>query len=809
MFRNYLKVAFRNLWKNKGYSAINIFGLAVGLATCLLILLFVWDEFSFDRFHEKADRIYRIDSDIKFGGSAMRIAVSSDPMGATLKKDYPQVEQYTRIYASSGAKLLKKDDAYINEEKIAYADSTFFDVFSFPLISGNPKTALNDPNTAVVSESAAIKYFGTTQAVGKVIETNDKVNYKVTAVMRDMPKNSHFIFDVLLSMDNVRYDFGNYLSHNFHTYIVLKKGADPADFKRIFKEVLDKYVLPQARAFMPVKSMEEFESTGNYLRYSLMPMTDIHLRSDKFPELAVNGSEQNVFIFSAVAFFILLIACINFMNLSTARSANRAKEVGIRKVLGTERSTLIRQFLTESTLVAFISLLIALLITLFILPFFNDLSGKSLTIQSLFQPGFLPILLLLPIVVGFLAGSYPAFYLSSFQPITVLKGKLAGGFRKSSFRSGLVVVQFTATIFLIIATIVVYSQLSYIQNRKLGFSKDQVLMVDNAYVLGNQADAFKQEILKLSGVQMGTLSAFLPVSSSSRSDNTYSKEAVMDPASGLNMQTWEIDHDYLKTLGMELVRGRNFSKEFGTDSSAIIINETTAKILGYPDPIGKNIYYSTDGSGGSVAPLQIIGVVKNFNFESLHHNVGPLCFRLGKSTGIASFKVSTKNVRELVTKVEATWKKMAPGMPFSYRFLDDAFDNMYRAEQRMGKLALGFSILAIVVACMGLFGLATYAAEQRIKEIGIRKVLGASVSGIVEMLSVDFIKLVLVSALIAFPIAWWAMDKWLTNFAYRIDIKWWVFLVAAAISIFIALVTTSFQAIRAALMNPVKSLRTE
>ncbi len=807
MFRNYLKVALRNLWKNKGYSAINIIGLAVGLATCLLILLFVWDELSYDRFHEKADRIYRVDSDIKFGGSALRIAVSSDPMGATLKRDYPQVEQYTRIYASSGAKLLKKDDAYINEEKIAYADSTFFDVFSFPLISGNPKTALNDPNTAVVSESAAKKYFGTTQAVGKIIETNDKVNYKVTAVMKDMPKNSHFIFDVLLSMDNVSYTFGNYLSHNFHTYIVLKKGANPADFKRIFREVLDKYILPQARAYMPVKSMEEFESTGNYIRYSLMPMTDIHLKSDKFPELAVNGSEQNVFIFSAVAFFILLIACINFMNLSTARSANRAKEVGIRKVLGTERSTLIRQFLTESTLVAFISLLFALLITLLILPFFNDLSGKSLTIKSLFQAGFLPVLITIPLVVGFLAGSYPAFYLSSFQPITVLKGKLAGGFKKSSFRSGLVVVQFTATIFLIIATIVVYSQLDYIQTRKLGFSKDQVLMVDNAYVLGEQAEPFKQEVLKLSGVQIGTLSSFLPVSSSSRSDNTYSKEAVMDATSGLNMQTWEIDYDYLKTLGMELVTGRNFSKEFGTDSNAVIINETTAKILGYPNPVGNNIYYSSDGS--SVMPLHIIGVVKNFNFESLHHNVGPLCFRLGKSTGIASFKVSATNVKELVNKVETTWKKMAPGMPFSYRFLDDAFDNMYRAEQRMGKLALGFSILAIVVACMGLFGLATYAAEQRIKEIGIRKVLGASVSGIVEMLSVDFIKLVLVSALIAFPIAWWAMNKWLMNFAYRIDISWWIFLVAAAVALFIALTTISYQAIRAALMNPVRSLRTE
>jgi putative ABC transport system permease protein len=807
MFRNYLKVAFRNLWKNKGYSAINIIGLAVGLATCLLILLYVWDELSFDKFHEKAERIYRINADIKFGGSELRLTVMSDPMGATLKKDYPQVEQYARIYASSGSKLLKKDASYINEQNVAYVDSTFFDVFSFPLIAGNPKSALNDPNTAVVSESAAIKYFGTTQAIGKVLETDEKVNFKVTAVMKDMPRNSHFIYDVLLSMDNVNYPFGTFLSHNFQTYILLKEGANPDDFKRIFREVQTKYVLPEARAYMPVKSMEEFESTGNYLRYSLMPIKDIHLKSDRFPELGVNGNEQNVFIFSAVAFFILLIACINFMNLSTARSSNRAKEVGIRKVLGTEKSTLIRQFLTESTMVSFISMFIALLFTLFILPFFNDLSGKSLTIRSLFQPGFLPFLIIIPIIVGFLAGSYPAFYLSSFQPITVLKGKLASGFKKSNFRNGLVVVQFTATIFLIVATIVVYSQLSYIQTRKLGFNKEQVLIVDNTYVLGSQAMPFKEEVLKVSGVESGTLSSYLPVSSSSRSDNTYSKEATMDPASGLNMQTWLIDYDYLKTMGMEMLSGRGFSKDYGTDSNAIIINETTAKLLGYPDPIGKNIYYSPDGK--TVVPFPIIGVVKNFNYESLRQTVGPLCFRLRESTGSVSFKINTTDIKGLVKNVESAWKRMAPAMPFSYRFMDDAFDNMYRAEQRMGKLALAFSILAIVVACMGLFGLATYAAEQRIKEIGIRKVLGASVSGIVEMLSLDFMKLVLVSAVIAFPVSWWAMNKWLTNFAFRIDISWWIFLVAAAIALFIALTTISYQAIRAALMNPVKSLRTE
>lgn len=807
MIRNYIKVALRNLWKNKGYSAINIFGLALGLATCLLILLYVWDELSFDRFHEKADRIFRVQSDIKFGGSDLKLAVSSDPMGQTLKNDYPEVEQYTRIYASEGTMLLKKDGAFISEPKIAFADSTFFDVFSFPLLAGNARTALNDPNTCVISASAAVKYFGTKDAIGKVLERDNKTNFKVTAVMKDMPQNSHFRFDVLLSMDNVEYRMGNFLSHNFHTYLVLKDKKDAAKFGKIFTDVTNKYVLPQAKMLMSINSMDEFEKSGNRLRYYLMPLADIHLRSDCFPELGVNGSSQNIYIFSAVAFFILLIACINFMNLSTARSANRAKEVGIRKVLGTERKTLVAQFLTESTVVALIGLVIALVITFFVLPFFNDLSGKQLTAKSLFHPGFLPFLVTIPAAVGLIAGSYPAFYLSSFQPITVLKGKLSGGFRKSSFRSALVVIQFSATIFLIVATIVVYSQLSYIQKRKLGYNKDQVLVIDNTYVMGNSAEAFRQEVLKQPGVVGGTLSSYLPVENSSRSDNTFSKEAVMDPNSGLNMQVWSIDYDYLKTLGMELKAGRGFSRDFGTDSNAVIINETTAALLGYEDPVGKSIYYTGDGTG--LKPMLIIGVVKNFHFQSLRQTIGPLCFVLGESRGTASFKVDTRDIKSLIAGVEATYKKMAPGMPFSYRFLDESFDQMYRAEQRMGKLALSFSILAILVACMGLFGLATFAAEQRTKEIGIRKVLGASVNGIVEMLSRDFVKLVIVAAAIALPLSWWFMNKWLMNFAFRIQIQWWVLPLAAVIALVIALGTVSYQAIRAALMNPVKSLRTE
>lgn len=807
MIRNYIKVAFRNLWKNKGYSAINIIGLAVGLASCLLIFLYVWDELRYDRFHEKADRIIRVHSAIRFGGSDLNLAVASDPMGASLKQDVPQVEEFTRIYASEGAMLIKKGEVFISEPRIAYVDSTFFRVFSFPLLQGDPNTALNDPNTCVISAAAAVKYFGSVDAVGKVIERNDKTAFKVTAIMKDMPSNSHFRYDILLSMDNVNYNFGNYLSHNFHTYILLRNKEGIAAVEKAIPAFVNKYVIPQAKLFTGIKSLEEFEKAGNRLSYSLMPLKDIHLNSTSFPELGVNGNKQNVYIFSAVAFFILVIACINFMNLSTARSANRAKEVGIRKVLGTDRKILISQFLTESTLVSLIGLAIAILITALVMPMFNDVAGKELTVKSLFMPGFLPLLLLIPIVVGLMAGAYPAFYLSGFQPISVLKGKLAGGFKRSRFRSALVVIQFAATIFLIVATIVVYNQLRYIRSQNLGFNKDQVLIVDNAYVLGDKVAAFRNEALRQPGITAGSISSYLPVENSSRSDNTYSKEAVMTSGSGLNMQTWYVDEEYLKVMGMSMKAGRFFSREFQTDSNAMVINETTEKLLGFDNAVGKNLYFS-DGNEATKT-YQIIGVVKNFNFESLRQKVGPLCFMLGQSSGAVSFRINTKEVEGLVGYLEKQWKAMAPAMPFSYRFLDDSFDQMYRAEQRMGKLALIFSILAILVACMGLFGLATFAAEQRTKEIGIRKVLGASVQGIVEMLSLDFVKLVLFAAAIALPLSWWFMQKWLMNFAFRVNIQWWVLPLAALIALVIALGTVSYQAIKAALMNPVKSLKTE
>lgn len=811
MFKNYIKIAFRNLGKNKAFSAINIAGLAIGIGCFVLIALYVMDELSFDRFNKKGERIYRISADIKFGGAETRYPFTSDMMGQIFKKDFPEVEDYTRIYTSNGSKLIKKGNQFINEEKVGHADSTFFNIFTLPAIAGDTKTALNEPNTVVITETTAKKYFGTTNAVGKVVETNDndKTLYKVTAVIKDIPSSSHFNFDFIFSMKNVDYGWGEIMSHNFYTYLLLKPGTDVKAFeKKSLDQYVDKYVLPEANQVMGISSMEEFERSGNKLTYSLTPMLDIHLYSGRPFELSAGGNIQYVYIFSLVAVFILLIACINFMNLTTARSANRAKEVGIRKVLGTDKKNLVAQFLSESTIMAFISALLGIGIVFLALPLFNSVAGKSMQPGNLFTPVFILFLVILPFVVGLISGSYPAFFLSSFKPIQVLKGKLKTGGVNSGLRSGLVVFQFVTSIVLIIGTIIIYRQLNYIQSKNLGYSKEQVLIINDAYTLGKNAETFKQEMLQQPGVVNGTLSGYLPTPSG-RSDNLFSKSPQLDVKNGFTMQEWSVDYDYINTLGMELVAGRNFSKDFGTDSSAVILNETTAKSLGYDDPIGKSVYSIYNPETNETRKYTVIGVLKDFHFESLKRDIGKLGLFLRRSTGLASFKISTANAPQIIKAAEQRWKAISPQMPFNYKFLDAEFNHVYDAEQRVGKIALSFAVLAILIACLGLFGLAAYIAEQRTKEIGIRKVLGASATSLVAMLSKDFLKLVLISSIIAFPLAWWSMKSWLQDFAYRIDISWWVFVAAGVIAILIALITVSFQAIKAAMANPVKSLRTE
>jgi putative ABC transport system permease protein len=813
MLKNYLLVAWRNLRRNRTFSFINITGLAVGLGCFLLISLYVLDELSYDRYYDKAGNIYRINMDARWGGQELHVAESSDMMGPLLKKDYPEIQDYTRIYHHSGdTKLIRKGNEFITETRAAYVDSTFFNVFAFPAIEGNTKIALNDNHTVVITRSAAERYFGSANnAVGKMLtvqEHGQEVPYKVNAVIEDIRDNTHFHFDLLFTMKSLDYKWGQIGNINFHTYLSLKPGTKATTFSNKFQEFIKNYELPALKDFQ-IYSMADLERSGNRINFSLIPVTKIHLYSDRQggEEFEPSGNIQYVIIFSAVALFILLIACVNFINLTTARSAGRAREVGIRKVLGTERKKLIVQFLTESTLMVVISLLIGIAIAALALPVFNSLSGKTMTFTSFFSPVILPLLIALPIIVGLLAGSYPAFFLSGFKPIEVLKGRLKAGTNSGRLRSALVVFQFTTSIVLIIATIVVYRQLNYIQTRDLGFNKDQVLIINGTGALGNSAQVFKREVAQMQGVKSGTLSSYLPVSKSARNKYNIFKTPVQSPSNSFNIETWAIDDSYIPTIGIKLLKGRNFSPDFKTDSSAVIINETAAKILGYDDPTGKNIYTFNDAGLPTTYP--IVGMVKNFNYETLHNEVQPLMFVLQRSTGLASFKVSPQDLNSLIAQIKNKWTALAPGVPFSYRFLDDSFNEMYQSEQRVGKISMIFSVLAILISCLGIFGLATFIAEQRIKEIGIRKVLGASIQGIVKLLSADFMKLVLIAFVIAAPFAWWIMNKWLQDFVYRINFSWWIFVAAGVAAMMIALLTVSYQAIRAAMTNPVRSLRTE
>jgi len=808
MFRNYLKIAWRNLRKQRGFTLINISGLAIGLASCLLITLYILDELSYDQFHAKANRIYRINSDVKFGGNDMHMAVSPAPVGPTLKKDYPQVEQFVRLH-QRGTWLVKRPGSTnsLREENITFADSTLFDVFTLPLVSGNPKRALTEPNTLVISEAAAQRHFGNQDPMGQTLTFDNKTGYKVTGVMRNMPTNSHFRADFFLAMVSDDYEWGDWLSNNHHTYVLLREDIDYKQFDKNMDAVVDRYVGPQA--FLVVgATMSQIRKAGNHFRLWMIPLTDIHLHSKQTIELAPNSDIQYVYIFSAVVLFILLIACINFMNLATARSANRAKEVGVRKVLGSDRQQLIGQFMAESVLMTFLAMTLALVLVAVALPFFNDVANKDLTINSLASPYLLLTIILLPLVVGVLAGSYPAFFLSSFRPISVLKGKVSVSFKSAGLRSSLVVFQFMMSVILIIGTIIVYRQITYIQTKNLGFNRDRVMTINDVNAMGKQAEVFRQEVLRLPGVVSGSISGYLPTPSN-RSDNAFFPEGEINQKKAVSMQSWGVDHDYVKTLGMQIVQGRDFSRDFGADSSGIILNESAAKLFGGKNIIGKSILQPIDNQFKSFKKYTVLGVIKNFHYESLRQTIGALSLVLRPNTGAVSFRLSSTNLPTLMKQIENKWKQAATGQPFNYSFLDDDFDRMYRSEQRVGTIALIFALLAILISCLGLFGLAAFMAEQRTKEIGVRKVLGASVVSIVTLLSKDFLKLVLIAIVIASPIAWYAMHRWLQDFAYKIDIEWWVFALAGLLAVSIALLTVSVQSVKAALMNPVTSLRSE
>jgi putative ABC transport system permease protein len=818
MLRNYLTIALRNLSKHRFYTFLNIMGLAVGLAACLVIVLFVIHELSYDKHHLNAARIYRVNGEIKFGGNHWKLAVSPAPMAETFLHEFPEVENAVR-FRSRGSYLVKVSETAdnIKEDHVIWTDSSFFKIFTVPVLQGNAYSALKDPNTVAISRNVANKLFPDGNALDQTIIMDNRWPMKVTAVFEDMPETGHFKFDILISMAGLDEAKGTvFLSNNFQTYLLLKEGADPKALQAKFPAFIIKFMGPQiAQVLGNEFTLDKFAEAGNKIDYTLMPLTEIHLHSDRTGEFRPNSDITYVYLFTAIALFILVIACINFMNLSTARSSNRAKEVGVRKVMGSLRSHLVRQFLTESVLLSLFSFVLAIALAYLFVPVFNTLSQKTLALP-LNDPGFYGIVLLASLTVGFMAGLYPSFFLSAFKPVNVLKGNVSLGMKSGFIRSSLVVFQFVISIFLIIGTITVYRQLNYIQHKKIGFEKDQVLIVHDAYALKDKLQVFKDEVKKNNFILSGTISGFLPVNGW-RTDNTHWPEGVQPTQDNMvGMQSWDVDYDYVKTFGMNMKLGRFFSEEFPSDSGAVVLNETAVRLFNFEgDPIGKRISTfsgnNPDGSPdiNSIISFTVVGVVENFHYESLKHNISPLGLFLRKSNGSVAFRFESKNTQDVIAAVEKTWKELAPGQPFQYSFLDQDFGNLYSTEQRLGKTFAVFAGLAIFIACLGLFGLTAFTAEQRTKEIGIRKVLGASVSSIIFLLSKEFGKLIIIAFVLAAPVAWYSVNWWLKNYTYKAEIGVVVYLMAGLAAFLIAWITMSFQSFKAAASDPVKSLRSE
>ena len=803
MFKNYFKIAFRNLWRNKGFSAINIFGLAIGLAVCLLITLFVIDELSYDKYNVNADRIYRVTSDFKVNGSVFLDRESPASMAATMVKEYPNIEMAARL-KNNGKILVKKDNQTLIEDNSYYADANLFKVFTLPMIAGDPKTALNEPHSLVINENIAIKYFNTLDVIGKTIRIDNTTDYKITGVIKNMPAQSHLHFSFIKAIsERADRNETQWTSENSMTYLVARKGVSQKEIDADLREACKKYAEPELKQFIHT-TIADLDQKGDHFRFVTIPLTKINLYSEVTHEREPSGNIQYVYMSIVIAVLILLIACVNFMNLSTARSAGRSKEVGVRKVLGSNRGSLVYQFLVESIVTSFIALAIAWVIASLLLHYFNQLAGKQISLNLLANAWILPALLSATLIIGLIAGAYPAFFMSAFQPIQVLKGKLSAGFKNSFLRNGLVVFQFVTVIVLIVGTLVIYSQLNYIRNKTLGYNREQVMVLQNIYSLGEHSKSFKENVLKLAGVKSATLSGSLPTTINEDTE-VYGKDASMSSGQSVGLETWYIDEEYIPTLGMQMADGRNFLKDRLTDSAAVLINQTAATMLGMRQPLNKFLYRNGHR-------YEIVGVVKDFNSGSLRNKIAPIIMNLGVDKRAMTIRIETKNIPALISQLQALYHgadaNMA-GQPFNYSFMDDDFNHLYQSEQNTGKIFMSFAFFAILIACLGLFGLVTYAAEQRTKEIGIRKVLGATVTNIVTMLSNDFLKLVGISAIIAFPLAWWAMSRWLQDFAYRTNISWWVFAIAALLAVVITISTVSFRAIKAALMNPVRSLKTE
>ncbi|MGE5107755.1 MAG: ABC transporter permease [Sphingobacteriales bacterium] len=817
MIKNYFKVAVRNLLKRKVYSLINILGLATGMAICLLIVLFIKSELSFDKSHKNGNNIYRLVVDRKYPGRSTSYSNIPQSYAYAVKQEFPEVKEAVRIYdfLDDGNFQLKYEDKTFEEKKVLIVDSNFFRVFSAIFINGNGENALNKPNAVVMTETTAKKYFGSVDnAVEKILqpEGNNNKPLEVTAVCKDWPENSHFTFDMLLTTaGNPNFNVINYVNFTAHTYLLLNENASPKALETKFPHVIEKYASGDIEKQFAM-SFQQFQAAGNGYHYYLQPLTKIHLISHLEKELKPNGSLTAVYIFSIVAVFILLIACINFINLSTARSSERAKEVGIRKTFGSEKKSLIIQFLTESTLVSITGMLLAIGFAFLLLPLFNQLSGKDLELRSLFNISTILILFAFTLLTGLVAGLYPAFILSSFRPIQVLRGKFKTSTHGLALRNGLVVFQFAISVILIICTVVVNTQMKYMTSEKLGFNKEHTIIIERTDLLGDNTRAFKNEVRKISGVENLSGASALP-GQENFFGVSWQEKGSKEPMTGRGMIT---DDQYQSTLGLQLKEGRFFSKDFPTDSLAVVLNEKAVTEMGLKTPVGASVttpeeFYN--GPNGIQYTYTVIGVVKDFHYQSLHQPITPLVFtnasKFKDVMFLTAVRVKGENFKSTVEAIEKKWNEFVKDRPFHYEFLDKTIAAQYKAEATTQKIFTFFSSLAIFIACIGLLGLTAYSTQQRIHEIGVRKVLGASVENITGMLSKDFMKLVAISVVIAFPVAWYAMHQWLQDFTYRINIAWWMFVGAGAVALLVALITISFQAIKAAVANPIKSLRTE
>lgn len=803
MFKNYLKIAFRNILKNKGYSFINIGGLAIAMACCIIILSYLYSEFSYDRFHKNADRIHRLCLNLNIGGRSILTPQCPAPAGAAIKQEFPEVLDTVRLFKFP-ALPVKYGDKQDHEDNILCADNSIFDVFTFPLIKGNAETSLLTPFSLVITGDIARKYFGSEDPIGKTLKIGDKAIFTVTGVIQKVPKNSHFTFDMLVSFETLKVYFGKEIDSwtvfRFYTYILTRDMYDRKELEPKFSTAITKHMNNDAKIKAAGISGDVF----------LQPLTGIHLHSHLSNELSANGSIGQVIIFSTIAFFVLIIACINYMNLAAARSLNRAKEIGMRKVLGAHRIRLIKQFIGESLLNCFIALSAALLLAEFIAPLFRPLYSNELGIRAIPIHWFLIGLTGLIVVVGILSGMYPAFFLSKFKPVTVLKNRPGDGTAKSGFRKALVVVQFTVSIALIIGTGIILNQLRYMKASRLGFDKKHVIVLSvpdekSAGILKEEIKSFNKIIsIAAASEAPGDYHPFQPVLPQGFPENR--KEFVKE----LN-----VDHDYIPTLGMQLAAGRNFSQNRSIDiKESVIINETAAKQFGWDmapgkenSAVGKTIRILKDSP---VTTRTVIGVVKDFHIESLHNIIEPLYItcKSGKMKRLL-IKISPGKIISTINFIKQKWHKVAPGQPFRYSFLDESFDRNYRAEKRLSTIISYFTFFAIFVACLGLFGMTSFTVERRTKEIGIRKVFGADTINIVKILNKEFLKLIVIANLLAWPISYFIMNKWLQDFAYRVDIGAGTFLLSGLLALLIALATISVQTLKAAAANPVESLRYE